>query len=368
MPLEQYNFADQLPQLDQVVILGGGRWARVIAGVVCDLIPPTTRLTLCSPRGADSLNNWVSEQGLGNRISVTNQRPEVLSSSSTAVIVANAARDHVTAGRWAIERGGAVLVEKPFTTSLQDARDLVEYADQCGGLLVAGHVLRFARYLTNFSSMLPPWEEISSIFFEWIDSAGEQRYGEAKQYDATVPVFMDCLPHVVSVLQTVFGMLPELHRIHAVEAGGSRVTVILLLGGRKCHVTMQRNGKQRVRCLTVMTRNEKATLDFSTEPGVIRIGEVQVVGDNSWNKKPRPLASMLTAFLSAAHGGEVDARLNLNVALTSCAITDAIMLDYRDQIISWLACQAHSPEKYGTAFKYASDEFYQNNLIRVSKI
>jgi predicted dehydrogenase len=360
MPLTQYHSIGQLPQLDQVVILGGGRWARVIAGVVCDLIPPTTQLTLYSPRGADSLNNWVSQQRLSNRIAVMNRLPEALSSFRTAVIVANAARDHVTAGRWAIEQGAAVLVEKPVATSLQDARDLAEYADQCGGLLVAAHVLRFASYLTNFSTMLTPLEETSSIFFEWIDSAGERRYGEPKKYDATVSVFMDCLPHVVSVLHTVFGVLPELHRIHSVEAGGAKVTVILLLGERKCHITMQRNGKQRVRRLSVMTRNGKAALDFSTEPGLIRIGEVQMGGDNSWDQKPRPLASMLKAFLSAAQGGGIDPRLNLDVALTSCAITDTIMSDYRDQVMSWLGCQIHSHATYDVAVQYALDEFYQN--------
>lgn len=319
-----------MSQLNQLLILGGGRWARVIVGVLCDLTPPNTKLIMCSPRGADSLNNWISEKGLGERILVTSQRPESLNSSRSAVFVANSARDHVSAGLWAMERGAAVLIEKPLALSLPDARSLVNYAERRGRILCAAHVLRFARYFENFSSIIPPWCKITSISFEWIDPVGEIRYGELKKHDATVPVFMDTLPHVVSVLKTVFGILPELHSIDAIGVGGSVATITLLMGKRTCCVTMRRDGKRRVRRLSVLAQHEKVVLDFSQEPGTFRFGDAMVVGDNLWNTKPRPLASMLTAFLSAAQGMEVDPRLGLDVAIASCGIVDCIMENYRD--------------------------------------
>lgn len=346
-------------RLDQVVILGGGRWARVMTEVVCNLLPGDTPLTVCSPRGAAALTAWAVERGLDGRVSVAEQWPEALVPGRTAVIVANAARDHAAAGRWALERGAAVLIEKPLALSLQDARDLADCASRCGGLLAAAHVLRFARYLTNFASMLPSWNEVCSINLEWVDPAGEQRYGENKQYDASVPVFMDCLPHAVSVLQSVLGLLPELAGLPVVEAGGARVTLSLSLGGRPCHVILQRNGPQRLRRMSVETSSGTATLNFSAEPGVIRLGTENVCGDPCWDNAQRPLASLLSTFLTAAAGGEVDSRLSLDTAFTACTITDAVMPDYRAAILPWLADRLISDNESDDAVRYALVELLQ---------
>jgi predicted dehydrogenase len=331
----------------------------VIAGVVCNLLPPNTPLTLCSPRGAIALTTWVAEQGLDDRISVAKQWPEAFPSGRTAVIVANAARDHTAAGFWALERGAAVLIEKPLALSLQDVRNLADCASRCGGLLAAAHVLRFARYLTSFARVLPSWEEVRSINIEWTDPAGERRYGEVKQYDSSVPVFMDCLPHAVSVLQSVFGVLPELAGVPTVEAGGARIAVPLLLGERPCRVILQRNGLHRLRRISVETSSGTATLDFSAEPGVIRLGAKEVCGDNSWDKAPRPLASMLAAFLAAAAGGEGDSRLSLDTAFTTFTITDAVMPDYRNSVLSWLADRLISANESDDAVRYALAEILQ---------
>lgn len=344
---------------DQVVILGGGRWAQVIAEVVCDLLPPETPLMLCSPRGANALTTWVAVQGLDDRICVAKQWPEAFLPSRTAVIVANAARDHAAAGRWALEQGAAVLIEKPLALSLQDARGLADCASRCGGLLAAAHVLRFARYLTNFACMLPPWDEVYSINLEWADPAGEQRYGETKQYDSSVPVFLDCLPHAVSVLQSVFGLLPESAGLPVVEAGGARVTVPLLLSDRPCRVILQRNGPHRLRRLSVETSSGSATLDFSAEPGVIRMGTENVCGDLHWDNAQRPLAALLGAFLTAAAGGGGDPRLSLDTAFTACTIADAIMPRYRAALLAWLADHLILESEPDDAVHYALAELLQ---------
>lgn len=351
--------ANQSHRLDQVVILGGGRWARVMTEVVCNLLPGDTPLTVCSPRGVDALTAWAVERGLDGRISVAGQWPEALVPGRTAVIVANAARDHAAAGRWALERGAAVLVEKPLAVSRQQARDLADLANRQGRLLAAAHVLRFTRYLTTFARMLPPWEGICSATLEWVDAVGERRYGEAKLYDPSVPVFMDCVPHAVSVLQSIFGVLPEPAALPIVEAGGARVTVSLSTGGRTCHVIVQRNGPHRLRRLTVRTASDTALLDFSTEPGVIRLGKKEVCADPYWDVAPRPLASMLKAFLVAAAGGELDSRLNLDTALTACAITEAVTPAYQAALLPWLRDRLLSAQGLDDDVEYALAELLQ---------
>lgn len=346
-------------RLDQVVILGGGRWARVLAGVMCDMLPENIPLMVCSPRGASALAIWAAERGFENRVSVMQQWPDSFATGCTAVIVANAARDHTNAARWALERGASVLVEKPMAVSLQEAQDLVDHACRCGGLLTAAHVLRFARYLNNFARMLPPWNEIRSVTIEWMDPAREQRYGEAKHYDPSVPVYIDCLPHAVSVLQSIFGVLPETAGLPMVEAGGARVTLPLLLGDRSCLVILQRNGPQRLRRVTVEAARGSLTLDFSLEPGVITLGAKEFCGDSRWDTAPSPLVSMLGAFLAAAARGEVDSRLNHDTALTACAISGAVTPAYQAAVLPWLMEQLLSALGPDADAEYALAELLQ---------
>ena len=62
-----------------------------------------------------------------------------------AVIVVSPADEHTAACALALSRGCAVLVEKPFTTTLEEAVRLVELADRTGRPLVVGHNYRSMR-------------------------------------------------------------------------------------------------------------------------------------------------------------------------------------------------------------------------------
>jgi hypothetical protein len=333
----------------------------VIAQVLCDILPTDTPLTLCSPWGASALLTWSLEERLNGRIAVAEKWPDTFPPGRTAVIVANAARDHVAAGLWALERGASVLIEKPLALSLRDAETLANSASRCDRLLAVAHVLRFTRYLTNFSGMLPAWEDVSSISLDWVDPAGERRYGEAKQYDSSVPVFVDCLPHAISALQSVFGRLPELAGPPTVEDGGSKVTLPLRLRDRSCNIDLQRNGPSRLRRMSVETSNRLLTLDFSVEPGVIWQGAESICADSCWGNATRPLKSLLAAFLSAAAGESVDSRLSLDVAFRSCAITDNVMAGYRTAMISWLTDHLSLGGDLNAAVRYALVELLQIN-------
>lgn len=62
-----------------------------------------------------------------------------------AAIVATSIDSHVEPCRAALARGLAVLVEKPFTLSLADARRLVAEAQECGVPLMVGQNYRYMR-------------------------------------------------------------------------------------------------------------------------------------------------------------------------------------------------------------------------------
>ena len=91
---------------DSVAVIGGGRWARVLAEVLCNLVPPSSSISVHSRHNAGSMSNWISERGLGDRIHVSSQWPQFDLAVSHAVVVANAARDHEEAIEWALSAGG----------------------------------------------------------------------------------------------------------------------------------------------------------------------------------------------------------------------------------------------------------------------
>jgi predicted dehydrogenase len=60
-----------------------------------------------------------------------------------AVIVASPTEFHADIGLTLLENGLDVLIEKPFTSTIEEAKSLIAAADKDGRILMAGHVERF---------------------------------------------------------------------------------------------------------------------------------------------------------------------------------------------------------------------------------
>lgn len=66
-----------------------------------------------------------------------------LNVDADAAIIAAPTRMHLELGKRALERGLHILVEKPITTTVADARQLVAHAERAGLVLQVGHSERF---------------------------------------------------------------------------------------------------------------------------------------------------------------------------------------------------------------------------------
>jgi len=321
----------------RILVLGGGRWARVIVGVLTDLLAEDVSITACSPRGADALTSWVRRKGLVDRVQVLDERPQRLNANDTAVIVANAARDHVASGLWALNQGCAALIEKPFARDCLGTQRLIAAARQRQVPVAAAHVFRFAGYLDVLAERIAAIGDRKTLEIRWSDATAEERYGEQKGYDPAVPVFQDCLPHVVSVIQTVTGVMPKGVTALSVRRGGAQVEMGLDIGAGDCRVFLERHAPVRQRAILVDSADGTVHLDFAKEPGLITLNGVALCADDHWNNRPRPLASLLSAFLEAAAGGRWDQRLSTDTALAVCALVEAADKKYEAALLPWLA-------------------------------
>ena len=124
-----------------------------------------------------------------------------------AVSIATSTPSHFTIARDFLTAGIHVLVEKPITETVEQARELVALADARGVCLQVGHLERFNPAILAAESYLS-----GARFVEC------QRLAPFKERGTDVSVVLDLMIHDIDIVQTIVG-----GAITSVEAIGTRV-------------------------------------------------------------------------------------------------------------------------------------------------
>lgn len=324
-------------QLDRIAVIGGGRWARTIIGVLGRILTVDTQISIHSPRNAEGMSAWVSRQFPSGNFVVSPLWPEFHGGERSALIVANAARDHEKAARLGLLAGVPVLVEKPLTPTTAAAYRLFALARDSGSQLCVAHVFRFARNVGNFAQSVRMTGKLRRLDCWWIDPIAEQVRGEMKKYDPSLPVFVDCLPHVVSIIAT---LVPEFDlTVQGVKLtrGGAEIEIAMIAGDIAVHLVLARDADVRKRrVMAEVTTGAFVELDFSLEPGVIRSPGGETPADSDWSTAPSPLTELLSAFLVGATGVEWDTRLSTGFALSVARLADQVWPRYQAAQSAWI--------------------------------
>jgi predicted dehydrogenase len=321
----------------RISVIGGGRWARTIAAVLCALPSRSDRVVIHTKHNAERVASWVEGLRLGGRLRMATAWPDFGAPQDRpdAVVVANRAGDHSAVALPALRARVPVLVEKPMAFPRSRIAALCETAEASATLLAASNVFLFARYFEAFAALIATLGRPRRLAFTWTDGAADIRRGEVKSYDAALPLFDDVLPHIVPVLGSLgFGDL-SLQAL-AVRRGGAELTIEARADGRAAALELARDAGGRGRRIEIETEGGAATLEFADEPGVIHCAGVARNGDPSWDSAPRPLAAMLAAFLAAAEGRPLDPRLSPARALAAASLADAVRGRYVAHQVEWL--------------------------------
>ena len=321
---------------DQIAVIGGGRWSRVLLQVLCKIVPSSVEISSHSKHNVSGMIKWSHNYGFNNRIKFFKNYPKVFLGKSCAIIVANAARDHEKVVKWAVSKYLPVLVEKPIALNYTSALYLANLAKVNKTYLAVSHVFLFAKYINDFSKITTNLKHINNIKIKWIDPKIENRYGEVKKYDPAVPIFVDWLPHIISILQCFLPHSSHIIKNLKLYKGGSRVKIYILLGNVNCEIDLVRNSSERKRSFEVKTNKENFTLDFANEPGKIISDKGTYNINIAWENKPKPLSAMLLAFLTGAAGEVKDIRLDLQTGLSTMKIIDEISSSYTNELLLWL--------------------------------
>jgi predicted dehydrogenase len=350
--------------LDHVVVIGGGRWARVIIEHLCNLVPEETKILIYSRQNADGVSGWVKEKKFKNHVQIFPKWLSLISPKTSAVIVANAVRDHEEAVEWALNAEVPVLVEKPIALTAKSAERLINLAQDKNMRFAAAHVFLFASYLDNFSKLVKEKGGAQSLNVQWTDPVLENRYGEDKSYDPSVSIFWDLLPHILSILSTLTLEKSSNLKIKQVLRGGAQLEIAMMLGDIPCFVHLARNSQKRRRIIDAEVQGETFQLDFSEEPGLITCATSSICADLEWKMKPSPIAQMLKAFLVWTAGGEADCRLDLQLGLKACQLSEQLSIEYDALVTPWLMGKFESLKNLDEDLLYAFRELIHSRLLK----
>ena len=175
-----------------------------------------------------------------------------------AAVVSVPTEHHETVAAPLLERGMAVLVEKPIAAALDEADRLIGLAERKGALLQVGHTERFNPAVAALRKVCRDPRFIEA-----------HRLGSFQPRSLDIDVILDLMIHDIDV---VLNLVPsEVERIDAVgvQALSSRLDIanarIVFCNGAAANLTASRISVGKVRKLRVFESTSYMSLDYSQQ-------------------------------------------------------------------------------------------------------
>ena len=124
------------------------------------------------------------------------------------VVIATPNQTHFELAKAALERGRDVVVDKPFTVTIDEADELIHLAEERGRLLTAFHTRRWDGDFLTVEKTLPDLGEISLFEANWDRFRPSIKPGWRERGGPGSGVFYDLGPHLIDQALKIFGM-PE---------------------------------------------------------------------------------------------------------------------------------------------------------------
>lgn len=305
----------------KVAIIGGGRWAKVLASASMKILPKGSSLLLYSEGNQHAWNTFATNYRLRSDVvcHTASSQSEILTHAGVShVLIARLAKDHAVTALAALKAGKRVFVEKPFANNLIDAEALVEQAIslQC----LTGLVFRYSSNLRLFSNVCKTCGIAAEGKLIWSDPVLEKRHGGVKKTDVSLNVAWDVLPHIWSILKffTLDGPteLITAWPIDGLNGIGAKIN----FAGTCITVEMRRNASKRQRILFLKNGSWDGRIDFSEEPGKASISGKTVDVAKGFSS---PLERQLNAFFDP-NKKRVDPLCDVIAAIEALRLADQI--------------------------------------------
>ncbi|KTC66066.1 oxidoreductase (plasmid) [Legionella adelaidensis] len=277
--------------INTICLFGGGRWARVLLGVLADNYP-NIQIIWVSKNNYLSNIEWLKSSKLQNITLTSNSN--IWEQKPQAAIIATSSYSHAYFIRECLSRKIPVLSEKPFCQNLSEAQELLFLSKKMGTPVGVNFEFAYASYLQDFSQYFRGIS-ISDIEITWEDPFCEVRYGEKKFGDLYTPILGDSFQHCWSLLKVLWPKQALKLNSVLLQPIGS-VQLKLEIGLKPVNILLSRRAEQRKRLIAI---NEGAlTLDFSHEPG--KITNNKEIKECQW-RDSKPLKAAFGSFFEVIH-------------------------------------------------------------------
>ena len=167
---------------------------------------------------------------------------------------------HFEVARQALERGRHLLIEKPLTTTLAQADELLSIAERTGALIQTGHVERFNRAIRGALAYVDRPRFIES-----------DRLAPFSPRGADVAVVLDLMIHDIDLILTLVG-----EHVDQVQAVGVPILTsfvdianarVVFSSGAVANITASRVSRERMRKLRIFQPSGYISLDLASGDG-----------------------------------------------------------------------------------------------------
>lgn len=141
-------------------------------------------------------------------VQTTTQVEDIFRSDVDGVVIATPVRTHYRLAREALLHGKHVLVEKPLTTSVEEAEELVALAYKHERILMVGHTFEYNPAVNELRKLVQSGDlgKIYSIETERLNLG---------LFRSDINVIWDLAPHDISILLYLLGEKPQDIRVQA---------------------------------------------------------------------------------------------------------------------------------------------------------
>lgn len=245
-------------------VIGWGYWGPKIARNLSSL--SQSAVTMVADLDAHRLAT-IAEQD--SSIQTTTRIEDMLKSNVDGVVIVTPVNTHFALARQALMHGKHVLVEKPLTTSVAEAEELVALAKEQQRILMVGHTFEYSPAVNELRKIIQGGElgNIYSIETERVNLG---------LFRNDINVIWDLAPHDVSILLYLLNQKPERIKVqaHAHVQQHIHDTAHLDLefaGGMSAHIHVSWLHPCKIRRVTIIGDARMAVYDDTNPAEMLKI-------------------------------------------------------------------------------------------------
>jgi len=205
---------------------------------------------------------------------------------------------HLDIGRQFLSKGKHVLVEKPISDSVDDARELIDLAQQNGCVLQVGHIERFNPVMSQLEKHLDTPKFIES-----------HRLSPFPNRSIDIGVVLDLMIHDLEIILHLVKSPIETIDVVGIPVLTRREDIanarIRFENGCVANITASRISPERMRKIRVFQSDAYLSLDYQDQSGwIYRKDGMEIAREEVQVEKDEPLKCELASFVDCAAKGE----------------------------------------------------------------